>query len=68
MKLQKYSKIFLHAYFGIITTLTFGMPLTEQLRVVLYPAMIERLTKGCVNLGASEKSSSLWVGGLYAMP
>lgn len=48
--------------------LTFGMPLTEQLRVALYPAIIERFTKGWVNLGASEKSWSLWVGGLYTIP
>lgn len=48
--------------------LTFGMPLTEQLRVALYPAITERFTKGCVNLGASVKSWFLWVGGLYSIP
>ncbi len=51
-----------------MTRLTFGMPLTEQLRVALYPAMMERFTSGCVNFGASEKSWSLWLGGLYEIP
>lgn len=54
--------------FHVRTLLTFGIPLTEQLRVALYPAMTERFTRGCVNLGASEKSWSLWLGGLYAIP
>ncbi|MEQ2203911.1 hypothetical protein XENOCAPTIV_005255 [Xenoophorus captivus] len=35
---------------------TFGIPRTAQLRVALYPAIIDRLTKGCVNFGASENS------------
>lgn len=48
--------------------LTLGVPLTEQLRVALYPAMTERFTRGCVNLGACEKSWSLCAGGLYAIP
>lgn len=50
------------------TVLTFGMPLTEQLRVALYPAITERFTNGRVNLGASDRSCSLWVGGLYSTP
>lgn len=40
----------------ISEVLTLGIPLTAQLRVALYPAMTERFTSGCVNLGASEKS------------
>lgn len=54
--------------FDVMTLLTFGIPLTEQLRVALYPAMTERFTKGCVNLGASAKSGSLYDGGLYSIP
>lgn len=53
---------------NVHTVLTFGTPLTEQLRVALYPAITERFTKGRVNLGASDRSCSLWVGGLYSTP
>lgn len=53
---------------NVHAVLTFGMPLTEQLRVALYPAMTERFTKGRVNLGASDRSWFLWVGGLYTTP
>lgn len=53
---------------NVHTVLTFGWPLTEQLRVALYPAITERFTRGRVNLGASDRSCSLWVGGVYTTP
>lgn len=53
---------------NVHTTLTFGMPLTEQLRVAVYPAITERFTSGLVNLGASDRSCCLCVGGLYTVP
>lgn len=36
--------------------------------MALYPAITERFTNGRVNLGASDRLCSLWVGGLYTTP